>query len=248
MTNLQSSAGWPNDFSGRVRLFPLPNLVLFPHVVQPLHIFEPRYCEMLHEALAGDRLIAMALLEAGWESNYQCRPKIAQAVCVGKIISHTPTEDQRHNILLVGVKRARIIREIEPSRSFREAEVQIFEDEYPLDEAEQRPEMIERLHALFQHFVPEGLAAQESFQQLMGKQLPLGVLTDTITYALQLPLAIKQQLLAESNVDIRCRLLSRCLEQKIHRDQGASDGVAADDNGCSNNPSDSDFPPRFSQN
>ncbi len=67
MTNLQSSAGWPDDFSGRVRLFPLPNLVLFPHVVQPLHMFEPRYCEMLQDALAGDRLLAMVLLEQGWE-------------------------------------------------------------------------------------------------------------------------------------------------------------------------------------
>lgn len=248
MTNLQSSAGWPSDFSGRVRLFPLPNLVLFPHVVQPLHIFEPRYCEMLHDALAGDRLIAMALLEVGWESHYQCRPKIAQAVCVGKIISHTPTEDQRHNILLVGVKRARIVREIEPPRSFREAEVQILEDVYPLDEAQQRPGLIERLHGLFQHFMPEGLAAQESFQQLMGKQLPLGVLTDTITYALQLPLAIKQQLLAEPNVDIRCRLLSRCLEQKIHRDHGPLDGTAAGESGCGGNASDGEFPPRFSEN
>src|SRR5690606_13957053 len=113
MTNLQSTAGWPDDFSGRVRLFPLPNLVLFPHVVQPLHIFEPRYCEMLMDALAGDRLIAMALLQQGWEHNYLARPAIASVCCIGKIISHAPTEDQRHNILLVGVKRARIVTELD---------------------------------------------------------------------------------------------------------------------------------------
>ncbi|MEO8268887.1 MAG: LON peptidase substrate-binding domain-containing protein [Aureliella sp.] len=238
MTNLQSSAGWPDDFSGRVRLFPLPNLVLFPHVVQPLHIFEPRYCEMLQDALAGDRLIAMVLLEQGWEHQYQQgRSAISQAVCVGKIISHSPTEDQRHNILLVGIKRARIVRELEPLRPFREAEVQLLEDLYPPDEAEQRPALVEHLQELFQHFVPEGLAAQESFQQLMGKQLPLGILTDTIAYALQLPLAIKQQLLAEANVDIRSRLLTRCLEQKIHGRNNAGDEPATDE-----------FPPRFSEN
>ena len=236
MTNLQSSAGWPDDFSGRVRLFPLPNLVLFPHVVQPLHIFEPRYCEMLQDALAGDRLIAMVLFEQGWEHQYQCRPAIAQSVCVGKIISHTPTEDQRHNILLVGVKRARIVRELEPLRPFREAQVEVLEDLYPAEEAEQRPLLVDRLQELFRHFVPEELAAQESFQQLMGKQLPLGILTDTIAYALQLPLAIKQQLLAEVNVDIRCRLLTRCLEQKI---QGRSQSCDESDDG---------FPPRFSAN
>lgn len=238
MTNLQSSAGWPDEFSGRVRLFPLPNLVLFPHVVQPLHVFEPRYCEMLQDALAGDRLIAMVLLEKGWEHQYQqCRPPISQAVCIGKIISHTPTEDQRHNILLVGMKRARIVRELELRRAFREAEVELLEDLYPLEDADQRPALIEHLQELFRHFVPEGLAAQESFQHLMGKQLPLGILTDTIAYALQLPLAIKQQLLTETNVDIRCRLLTRCLEQKIHGRSDACDEAAADD-----------FPPRFSEN
>ena len=237
MTNLQSSAGWPEDFCGRVRLFPLPNLVLFPHVVQPLHIFEPRYCEMLADALAGDRLIAMTLLEPGWENEYQHRPAVASTVCVGKIISHTTTEDGRHNILLVGVKRGRILREIEQERSFRMAEVEILEDFYPPEDALLRPQLMQRLQELFLQFVPEGLAAQESFKQLVGKQLPLGILTDTITYALNLPVAIKQQLLAEDNVDVRCRILTRCLEQKLKSESGGA---------C--NPSSDDFPPRFSDN
>lgn len=237
MTNLSSSTGWPADFRGQVRLFPLPNLVLFPHVVQPLHIFEPRYCEMLSDALSGDRLIAMALLEAGWECTYQGRPPIANVVCIGRIISHTPTEDGRNNILLVGVKRARITEELENAKPFREANVEVLEDYYPPEEARDREEMTERLQELFSQFVPEGLAAQQSFQQLVGKQLPLGILTDTITYALHLPIAIKQQLLAEHNVDIRCRLLMRCLEQKLKSSAGKECGESTED-----------FPPRFSDN
>ena len=237
MTNLQSSAGWPEDFCGRVRLFPLPNLVLFPNVVQPLHIFEPRYCEMLADALAGDRLIAMALLQQGWESEYKQRPALASTVCVGKIISHTPTDDGRHNILLVGIKRARIVREFVSTSTFRTAEVDIIEDIYPADGSPRRPTLTRNLQSLFLQFVPEGLAAQESFKQLVGKQLPLGILTDTITYALNLPVAIKQQLLTENNVDIRCRILTRCLEQKLNI---ASDGE------CSSLPE--EFPPRFSDN
>ena len=55
----------PEQFSGRARLFPLPNLVLFPHVMQPLHVFERRYVDLLHDAIEDDRLIAMALLAAG---------------------------------------------------------------------------------------------------------------------------------------------------------------------------------------
>lgn len=237
MTSLPDSVVWPEDFSGIVRLFPLPNLVLFPQVVQPLHVFEPRYCAMLSDALQSDQLIAMALLEKGWENNYQSCPAIAPTVCVGKIWSHTPTEDGRHNILLVGMKRAKIVREIETDRSFREAQVEILEDYYAPDSDGIREGLTERLQNLFAQFVPEGLAAQESFQQLVGKQLPLGILTDTISYALNLPLSVKQQLLAENNVDIRCRLLTRCLEQQLKNSGNDHCDLMSDD-----------FPPKFSSN
>ena len=55
------------EFLGKVRVFPLPDVVLFPHVMQPLRIFEPRYRELLEDALAGDGLIAVAALAPGWE-------------------------------------------------------------------------------------------------------------------------------------------------------------------------------------
>src|SRR5665213_523951 len=59
-----------------VPLFPLPNVVLFPRALLPLHIFEERYKAMTADALAGDKQIAMALLKPGWEKNYYCRPAI----------------------------------------------------------------------------------------------------------------------------------------------------------------------------
>jgi uncharacterized protein len=237
MANLQAAAGWPEDFSGVVRLFPLPNLVLFPNVVQPLHIFEPRYCEMLHDAVANDRLIAMALLLPGWEQKYQHRPAIASTVCVGKIVSHTPTDDGRHNILLVGLKRARIVQEVEPSKSFRQAKVEVQSDIYPPENACSRKAMTDALQQVFTQLVPEGLAAQTSFQQLVGQQFPLGILTDTIAYALNLPLAVKQQLLAEPNVDIRCRILLRCLRQKVEGTKTQAPVLLGEE-----------FPPPFSEN
>ncbi len=235
MANLQAAAGWPADFCGTVRLFPLPNLVLFPNVPQPLHIFEPRYCEMLLDSLASDRLIAMALLQPGWENQYQNRPAIASTVCVGKIVTHTPTGDCRHNILLVGIKRGRIVEELEASRAFRRAKVEILEDHYPPNEEAERREMTTALQAVFAKFVPEGLSSQSSFQQLIGEQMPLGILTDMIAYALSLPLTVKQQLLAEPNVDIRCRLLLRCLKQRL-------------ESASSSPPATEGFPPPFSDN
>ena len=60
----------PSSFDGNVRLFPLPNVVLFPHVLLPLHIFEPHYRQMTADALASDRLLAMVLLKQGEEAEH----------------------------------------------------------------------------------------------------------------------------------------------------------------------------------
>ena len=73
----------PDDFNGTVRLFPLPDFVLFPHVVTPLHIFEPRYRAMTEAALESDQVIAMALLKSDWD-DYQGQPPMYPVVCIDR--------------------------------------------------------------------------------------------------------------------------------------------------------------------
>ncbi len=134
------------------------------------------------------------------------------------------------------MRRARITREIEcGERSYRQAEVELLTDSYPPDCGQQRAAAHDALLDMFSRLVPEGLSVQDSFQQLIGAQLPLGILTDVITFTLGLPLPIKQQLLAEANVDIRCRILSRCLKELLKSRE--SDEVT-----------DANFPPKFSSN
>src|SRR6185436_8178490 len=94
-----------------VPLFPLPNVVLFPRAVLPLHIFEERYKTMTADALAGERLVAMALLRPGWEKDYYHRPEIEPVVCVGTILSHERLPDGKYNFLLQGHTRARVLGE-----------------------------------------------------------------------------------------------------------------------------------------
>src|SRR5438067_9036914 len=96
-------------FSGTARLFPLPNLVLFPYVIQPLHIFEPRYRRLMADALADDRLLAMALLKPGWEEAYHKRPAIHPVVCLGKIFKEEHLPAGRYNLLPHGLARARVL-------------------------------------------------------------------------------------------------------------------------------------------
>ena len=75
-----------HEFAGVARLFPLPNLVLFPHVVQPLRIFEPRYKQMTEHALTSDRLIAIVLIQPKPMVPYAGRPAIFEIGCLGRII------------------------------------------------------------------------------------------------------------------------------------------------------------------
>src|ERR1700722_13009146 len=107
-----------SSFGGTARLFPLPNLVLFPHVVQPLHIFEPRYRQLMADALADDRLITMALLRPGWEEDYHQKPPIHSVVCLGRIHQEDRLADGRYNLLLEGLWRARIREEVSGDRLY----------------------------------------------------------------------------------------------------------------------------------
>src|SRR5438105_1414231 len=116
------------DFQGTARLFPLPNLVLFPHVAQPLHIFEPRYRQLMADALADDRLIALALLRPGWEEAYNQRPPICPVVCLGRIHHEQHLPDGRYNLLLHGLARAHVREELKTDRPYRVARVDLLPD------------------------------------------------------------------------------------------------------------------------
>ncbi|MEX2269978.1 MAG: LON peptidase substrate-binding domain-containing protein, partial [Vicinamibacterales bacterium] len=108
-------------------IFPLPNVVLFPHVFLPLHIFEPRYRAMVADALDADRIIGMTLLKPGWESDYEGRPPIYPVGCAGLITQAHRHPDGRFNIVLRGLEKFRVLGE-DPSRPYRLAHVE------PVDE------------------------------------------------------------------------------------------------------------------
>ncbi|MBI3839628.1 MAG: LON peptidase substrate-binding domain-containing protein [Planctomycetia bacterium] len=202
----------PEQFSGRARLFPLPNLVLFPHVIQPLHVFEDRYVDLLHDALQDDRLIAMALLDTGWERDYEGRPPLAPVACLGRVLSCQAQPGTRYNLLLMGLRRVRIVRELETHKSFREAEVEVLEDEYSSALTETRPTVHRKLVTAFEKMLPCIADADELFNHLSMNSVSLGTLTDVISYALDLDVQCKQMLLAEKNVDKRTKMLLKHLK------------------------------------
>lgn len=204
-------------FQGIARLFPLPNLVLFPRVVQPLHIFEPRYRAMVEDSLAGDRLIAMALLSPGWEPDYQGRPPVEDIVCLGRIIAHTRMDDGRFNLLLRGLSRGRLVEELPPAEPFRQGRLQLLADEYPAGGAAGREALKQRLVDGLGRLLRRHPTAGEQTDQLLRPESDLGPLTDVLAATLPLSVSQRQSLLALTDVDARAAWLVRKLDELLEQ-------------------------------
>ena len=199
---MEDSSIDPERFSGIVPVFPLPNVVLFPGMFLPLHIFEPRYRQMTADALAGERLLAMALLKPGWQQDYEGSPPIHEIVGVGKIVEDAKLADGRYNLVLFGLTRVRILEEIGKGM-YRTARVEILAEREPAGPDAERKRRI--LLGLY----------EQVMMQLAGKvaktpeDVPLGMLCDLVASLISLDPATRQSLLGELDVSVRC---SRLLE------------------------------------
>ena len=94
-----------------IPLFPLQDVVLFPNITRPLHIFEPRYRMMVADALKGDRLIEMVLLRPGYEAEYEGRTPVYSIGCAGVITDVEELPGGRYNIILRGLVKFRLTSE-----------------------------------------------------------------------------------------------------------------------------------------
>lgn len=192
-----------------IPLFPLPNVVLFPTVSLPLHIFEPRYREMVADALDGDRMIGMVLLRAGWEGDYEGRPPIYEIGCAGLISHAERVADGRYNIVLRGLHKFRV-REEDHSRRYRVASIDpigeaMEERDRPLIAAERR-----RLETLL---VPQ--PSGRGVDHTVPPSMPDEELVNALAQYLDLDVVEKQALLERDGLVQRCRSLIELLEMKV---------------------------------
>jgi uncharacterized protein len=192
-----------------IPIFPLPNVVLFPNVFLPLHIFEPRYREMVGDALAGDRIIGMVLLRPGWESDYEGRPPVYAIGCAGLITFSEQHADGRYNIVLRGLEKFRVTGE-DHSRSYRTAQVEsVAEEITPEDRDIVRSER-RRLEALLVPR-PEGRGVDSKVPPSMSDE----DLVNALAQYLDLEAVEKQALLEREGLVARCRSLIDLLEMKV---------------------------------
>ena len=213
------------DLPEIIPLFPLPNLVLFPGVEVPLHIFEPRYREMVADAREGNGIIGMTLLKGDWQSDYYGNPEIFGVGCAGKIERLAGLPDGRSNLILNGLCEFRVLRE-NRERCYRQAEVRAFAPEpaaLELDDA-----AIVHLRDLLTAYL--GRPAWEAWRELVDRRgLRDGNLINFLCFHLDFSTLERQTLLEARNERIDCLfdiLTFKIEERKLGpRGEGGGSGI-----------------------
>ncbi|OGW62254.1 MAG: hypothetical protein A2V83_02285 [Nitrospirae bacterium RBG_16_64_22] len=202
--------------SDYIPLFPLPSIVFFPRTFLPIHVFEPRYREMVSDCMAGERVIGMVLLREGWEAGYRGNPPIYGVGCLGRMVDVRKLEDGRFNVLLRGLERF-TIREERFDRSYRQARVEAhMVDQDPVATLPDRltRELMDATRSYF-----ERSRQMETFQEILDLDLDRVTLLHTLSMGLDLTVIEKQFLLEAGTLESQGkRLLEllhfRSLEQR----------------------------------
>jgi uncharacterized protein len=192
-------------------IFPLPNVVLFPGALLPLHVFEPRYRELVREVLAGRKLMGVVRLKPGFEGDYEGRPPVFDVCGVGAVIDSAEHADGRFDITLRGLARARILEELPPERAFREFRLQELEDGFSdpgVTSAWQR-----KLISLWSNLAPHLPEAVRDLRALTRGAEGAGAFADRLAAAIVGDPDSSQRLLAETDPTERLRLLAEKLQQ-----------------------------------
>jgi len=199
------------DFSKPLPVFPLSACVLLPHATIPLHIFEERYKMMTADALDSHGLIAMATYAPDAEQAADLfGPAIREHVCLGYIVRHQTLDEGRYNILLQGLCRARVRKEVyhEP---YRLAFLEPTEAEAPMEIDLDRHR--ERLESLLSDPCLQQLASVNSIQNWLSNEIPTAALIDLAILTICSDVDQRYRMLAEPDVTERAAWLERHLRQ-----------------------------------
>lgn len=209
------------DLPRIIPIFPLPNFVFFPGVKVPLHIFEPRYRQMIAEVDKSDGIIGMTMLKGDWERDYHVYPEFYGIGCAGHVSALAQLPDGRYNLLLDGISEFQITREIR-EHAYRTAEIQWRPT--PPNSLELDPSAMEDLRHLLVRYL--GSSADDLWQSLVEQRGLRGAdLINFICFHLDVYPIDKQTLLEAGESRAHCLidvLTFKLEERKLGRDQGGS--------------------------
>jgi len=224
------------NFGKPMPLFPLAGVVLLPHAVLPLHIFEPRYRQMVEHAIDGAGQLAVAVFEGErWKREYHGSPPIRPVVCVGQVIQHEKLADGRYNLLVQGVCRGRIKKEIPPDgdRLYRQAMLEPVEADQTNEESLE--ESRHRLRQMLSQSPLTSLAASENICQCLDREeAPTSAVLELVGVSLISDDQVRYRLLEEGDPGARAEIIEREMQSlrslltraELQRDEQAPKGVS----------------------
>lgn len=199
------------NFSKPSPLFPLDGVVLLPHALLKLSIFEPRYRQMVADVLDSHGFIAMAIFEGTrWKQEYHGSPPIRRHVCLGRIVQHQKLPGGDYHILLQGICRARIRQELPPDgeRLYRMAMLEPIEVERKNEDDLflVRDGLMSALHA---EPLPELSAVRSVLRELEQREVPTPALMEVVTLSVLNDKPVQYRLLSEGSIFRRGEIIER---------------------------------------
>lgn len=192
-------------------VFPLPGSALFPGSMLPLHVFEPRYRDLVADALADRKVMAVARLKPGFEDDYEGRPPIFDVCGAGVIVQHARRSDGRYDLLLRGLSRVRIVREHPPATRYRVVQASLLPD-LPADAA-LTSALEQKLASLWAELAPHFPEALRDLGALAKGAPSAGALADRLSGALFADPELTQRLLSEPDPAERLALITEQLSE-----------------------------------
>jgi Lon protease-like protein len=188
-----------------VPVFPLPEVVFFPGTLLPLHVFEPRYKDMISDVLAGDGMLGVVQLRPGWDKDYYGNPAVYKVLGVGRIVQNKRWPDGRYDILLHGLYRG-AIRSESKQGEYRLAEVEPLPDHVQQEHQQELQVVHERLLELYNK-LSEALPDTANTLVRDSEAPNAGSLVDIMASVFVEDAYDKQSILSEPDVVRRQRLL-----------------------------------------
>ena len=192
-------------------VFPLPGVVLFPGTALPLHVFEPRYKAMMDACMAEHRAMAVALLQPGYEADYEGRPAVHSVCGAGRIVSSERMPDGRWNLVLHATDRLLIERELPTDEPFRRAQCARVPDEVSPD----AEALAERLRALVARVADAAPRARDALTLLLANARGPAHLADALASCTLAPAPLRQALLEERRVARRLQRVTDALASAL---------------------------------
>jgi len=195
----------------KISIFPLSNFIFFPNTNVPLNIFEPRYIQMVNDSMKGSRLIGMVQPKKNLENSLD---QLYNIGCLGKITSFTETEDGRYLIVLNGLSRFKIIKEIKNEKSYRECEINFndFQDDIKINKEEIKFSDLQLIFKDLKNlFDKRGYSI--NWNELKKQNLEQTI--NTLAMASPFSLEEKQTLLETKNLNLRKEKLEEILKTYI---------------------------------